>query len=242
MILFPSISPVHKIVVLPAVPATFKTTPEVLVRLILANEGLDEVAIACGVLNVTFVPAAVTIISFVVPRSVKAAGTAVELHPAKLGAVPKGSHSNVPPKAMKKLFGVVVKLDKPLFPVITVLLVKPVVPVPPFATLRGVVRVNPAKVGLDVVAMACGVESVILLAPFVTIISLAVPVKVARAAVLPVVLPINNCPLVHEDTPEPPLTTETGVVKLKVVPVRVSPVPAEYTPIAAHDPFWYSHN
>ena len=49
------------------------------------------------------------------------------------------------------------------------------------------------NVGVDVVLMSCGVERVIVLLPFVTVIRLLVPVNVPSAGVL--VPPISNCPL-----------------------------------------------
>ena len=45
----------------------------------------------------------------------------------------------------------------------------------------------------------------------VTVIWLVVPVKVPKAAVLPVVFPISNWPLVQEPTPVPPSATAISV-------------------------------
>jgi hypothetical protein len=61
---------------------------------------------------------------------------------------------------------------------------------------------------LEVVLMLCGKESVILPVLFVMITWSAEPcVKVALVKVLPVVLPISNCPLVNVVCPVPPEAT-----------------------------------
>ena len=49
-------------------------------------------------------------------------------------------------------------------------------PVPPFATVKGLVKVNDPKVGVLVVAIGCGVDSVTAPVDELAIISFAVPV------------------------------------------------------------------
>jgi len=84
------------------------------------------------------------------------------------------------------------------------------------------VSVVDANVGVDVVAMFCGVASVIVPAPFVTVIWLAVPVNVAGVAAFPA-LPIRSCPLVRaaDSTMAPPTLTITRLLfraALELVP------------------------
>jgi len=58
------------------------------------------------------------------------------------------------------------------------------------------VSVSEAKVGVDATAMFCGVDNVIVPAPFVTDIWLAVPVSVVATGAA-AVLPTNSCPFVR---------------------------------------------
>ena len=92
-----------------------------------------------------------------------------------------------------------------------------------------VVEVRAVKVGEDAVPMSCGVESVIVPAPLVTVTWFVVPVRVAMVgAVVP--SPMRSCPLartavaVIADVPAPRRTPPSVSV--------ATPVPPEATPRA----------
>ena len=98
-------------------------------------------------------------------------------------------------------------------------------------------RIRLPKVGVEVVAMSCGVESVIVPAPLVTVTWLTVPVIVARTgSVVP--SPIGICPFaatpsaVMAPVPEPSNIPPSVNVAAPVPPIPTSSVPVEKNDVA----------
>jgi hypothetical protein len=111
-----------------------------------------------------------------------------------------------------------------------VLLIPPLLLLIPPEILAPLVTVKPAKVGLEVVAMACGVDRVIVPELLATLISLVVPwivtapVKVLTL-VTPPLLPVPFKQVAKLSTPEPLVSRHCPLVPVLLGRVKIG-VPA----------------